>query len=776
MNNLRLARRPNYCEAGQAIPISANFFSFGLATQGDKIQKYALSYNPAIPDSLSKQRERVLGKVRKTVTERIGKYVFANTAIYSAQTTGEQTFESTLDNVTYSITITPTGPVESDLEINAFYNKFFNSVQGKLNLVMIGRKFFNPDRPIDLPQHKMTIWPGYASSVGSYESGCLINIDISHRCLRTISVYDQIAELRSKNPSDFRNAASKLLIGAIVLTLYNKKNYKIDDIEWDLNPNNTFGDHTGNQCSFKSYYTTKWGKAIMHDDQPLLKSKLKMNECLLIPEFCVMTGLTDEIRSDFNIMKDMANATKKEPQMRLTESAGLIKALKDNPKSNEEINNWKADISMEPASLTGRVFQAGSIMMGGSAIFKINDQTGSFDRDIQTTMFTQPKLDKWGIFFCENDRKLVEQSLMSTLAQVIKTYNVQSDKPLLFGVRTDKWNDWDAVLKQNLNPSIKMIVCILPGARGKSRLYDDLKRLTFSALPVPSQVILNATLKKDKGLRSVINKVIMQINAKAGGIPWAMQNLPLSDAPTMIIGIDVFHKKGAHSVLGFCATTDKNFARYVSVPKVNAPSEEVSSQISESVLSAMNQFNSENGRFPARIVVFRDGVSDSQRSAVLEGEIPQFKLAFDKIRNGGGNLPKDPAMIFIVVNKRINARFYQNQGGKVSNPPLGTIIDREVVEKNGYDFYVMPAKATQGAMTPTHFFVVYDDSGLRCEEIQQLTYRMCYAYYNWSGSIRVPAPCQYAHKLAYQFGERANNSGPPIPHPHWQTTRSLYYL
>ena len=231
MNNLRLARRPNYCEAGQAIPISANFFSFGLATQGDKIQKYALSYNPAIPDSLSKQRERVLGKVRKTVTERIGKYVFANTAIYSAQTTGEQTFESTLDNVTYSITITPTGPVESDLEINAFYNKFFNSVQGKLNLVMIGRKFFNPDRPIDLPQHKMTIWPGYASSVGSYESGCLINIDISHRCLRTISVYDQIAELRSKNPSDFRNAASKLLIGAIVLTLYNKKNYKIDDIE-----------------------------------------------------------------------------------------------------------------------------------------------------------------------------------------------------------------------------------------------------------------------------------------------------------------------------------------------------------------------------------------------------------------------------------------------------------------------------------------------------------------------------------------------------------------
>ena len=320
-----------------------------------------------------------------------------------------------------------------------------------------------------------------------------------------------------------------------------------------------------------------------------------------------------------------------------------------------------------------------------------------------------------------------------------------------------------------------MIVCILPGARGKSRLYDDLKRLTFSALPVPSQVILTGTLKKDKGLRSVINKVIMQINAKVGGIPWAIQNLPLTDAPTMVIGIDIFHKQGAHSVLGFCATTDKNFARYVSLPKINAPSEEISAQISESVYQALEQFNEENKRYPARIIVFRDGVSDGQRFAVLEGEIPQFRLAFDKIRQSG-NLPTDPKIAFLVVNKRINARFYHNQGGKVYNPPLGTVIDREVVQKNGYDFYIMPAKATQGAMTPTHFHVIYDDTGLRCDEIQQLAYRMCYSYYNWSGSIRVPAPCQYAHKLAYQYGERANNSGPPIPHNHWQKTRCLYFL
>ena len=92
-----------------------------------------------------------------------------------------------------------------------------------------------------------------------------------------------------------------------------------------MSPSNSFPDHTGKTTTFKDYYTAKWGKSISHDDQPLLKSKTKLNECLLIPEFCVMTGLT--------------GATKKEPQMRLQESAGLIRALKDNPKTVGEINN-----------------------------------------------------------------------------------------------------------------------------------------------------------------------------------------------------------------------------------------------------------------------------------------------------------------------------------------------------------------------------------------------------------------------------------------------------
>jgi len=41
----------------------------------------------------------------------------------------------------------------------------------------------------------------------------------------------------------------------------------------------------------------------------------------------------------------------------------------------------------------------------------------------------------------------------------------------------------------------------------------------------------------------------------------------------------------------------------------------------------------------------------------------------------------------------------------------------------------------------------------RPKHIQQLAYKLTHLYYNWPGTVRVPAPCQYAHKLAMLVGQ-----------------------
>lgn len=40
-----------------------------------------------------------------------------------------------------------------------------------------------------------------------------------------------------------------------------------------------------------------------------------------------------------------------------------------------------------------------------------------------------------------------------------------------------------------------------------------------------------------------------------------------------------------------------------------------------------------------------------------------------------------------------------------------------------------------GSVSPTHYNVIYDSSGLKPDHIQRLTYKLCHIYYNWPVSV-----------------------------------------
>jgi len=68
------------------------------------------------------------------------------------------------------------------------------------------------------------------------------------------------------------------------------------------------------------------------------------------------------------------------------------------------------------------------------------------------------------------------------------------------------------------------------------------------------------------------------------------------------------------------------------------------------------------------------------------------------------------------------------------------------------DFYLVSHMARQGSVAPTYYNVICDESGLDADKIQRLTCKLSHLYFNWSGTISVPAPVQYAHKLAFLAG------------------------
>ena len=64
----------------------------------------------------------------------------------------------------------------------------------------------------------MEIWPGFTTSILEYEDNVMLNVDISHKVLRLNSVLDVLYDLAQGHPKDFHTAATRNLVGSIVMT------------------------------------------------------------------------------------------------------------------------------------------------------------------------------------------------------------------------------------------------------------------------------------------------------------------------------------------------------------------------------------------------------------------------------------------------------------------------------------------------------------------------------------------------------------------------------
>ena len=51
-----------------------------------------------------------------------------------------------------------------------------------------------------------------------------------------------------------------------------------------------------------------------------------------------------------------------------------------------------------------------------------------------------------------------------------------------------------------------------------------------------------------------------------------------------------------------------------------------------------------------------------------------------------------------------------------------------------------------GTVNPTHY-VVTDAGSIEIDLIQKVAYALSHMYFNWTGTVKIPAPCQYARKL-----------------------------
>jgi len=295
------------------------------------------------------------------------------------------------------------------------------------------------------------------------------------------------------------------------------------------------------------------------------------------------------------------------------------------------------------------------------------------------------------------------------------------------------------------------VLFITPNSNDKEA-YREIKILCTHTLKVPSQVVSERNLTNPKKFLPVAVNVARQMAVKLGKCPWVMP-FNTSTKGTMVFGLDVCHTTPINkSIVGMVASLDDTFGKYLSDFIVQDRGKEIVENLRPFVKKALEKYKKKRGSFPKNVLFLRDGVGDGQLMYVYDVEMTAIH---DVIKD----ISPDTKLTFVVVKKRIRTRLFSNG----MNAIPGTVVDSVITHPKWYDFFLVSHETRNGTVSPTHYNVLLDDIKWPKTELQSFIYLLCYQYYNWDGSISVPAPCQYAHKMAFLYGRTLLARGGTVP-------------
>lgn len=559
------------------------------------------------------------------------------------------------------------------------YNVLFGRIMKTLKMVKFGRKQFDPTAPLLIPQHKLEVWPGFVTAVNEYDGGVMLCLDVSHRVLCQTTCLDLLRNAYRSDATNFQRNAATALIGAVVLTGFNNKTYRIDDIDFERCPMDTFTMNDGTEVSYVDYYKSQHNKDIRDVKQPMLISVAERRiigqkekepiTLYLVPELCCLTGLTDNMRSDFKVMRDIAAHTRVTPNQRLNSFKNFCQNVNTVPEAKEILANWGLSLELIPFNIQGRQLEEEQIIFAKTKCMAgIN---ADFNRHVTANEVLEAvNIHNWLVIHTKNDTKYA-RSFMECMERNARPMGITVSKPNVYVLDMDKTELYVQALRRLVNPQLQIVVIICPTSRDDR--YAAIKKVCCAELPIPSQIINGKTLSNDIKIRAIVQKIALQMNCKLGGTLWAIK-IPLKN--TMICGIDTYHDstKKENSVSAFVASLNPTYTRWYSRAIIQKQKEELVNGLCASLVASLQEFKKMNDILPDRIIIFRfgvkcrvlvnkltrfffffyrDGVGDGQLIMCNEYEIPQLKnacLALDSNYK--------PELTFIVVQKRINTRFF----------------------------------------------------------------------------------------------------------------------
>ena len=164
------------------------------------------------------------------------------------------------------------------------------------------------------------------------------------------------------------------------------------------------------------------------------------------------------------------------------------------------------------------------------------------------------------------------------------------------------------------------------------------------------------------------------------------------------------------SIAGMVASINKDLAQWPAILRMQElAGQEMVIKLQEMLETRLDLWAKHNGnRLPDNILIFRDGVSESQYKTVLVEEMPLLQAAC--AAKCKLNQQKPPGITLVIVGKRHHSRFMKIDGkDHVENPQFGTVVDSGVTHDAIWDFYLQSHQPWKGTARPAHYIVLRDE-------------------------------------------------------------------
>ncbi|XP_074321214.1 protein argonaute 4A-like isoform X2 [Silene latifolia] len=431
--------------------------------------------------------------------------------------------------------------------------------------------------------------------------------------------------------------------------------------------------------------------------------------------------------------------------------AALTEALNtSNYGSDPLLRSSGIAINNQFLGIEGRVLTAPKLRVGNGE--DLIPQRGRWNFN-KKTLLDAIKLERWAIL--NFSARVDMDSLKRDLVKCGQNKGMRVNYPLGVFFESSQDRSYPAekrvdMMLENVQSELReppqLLLCILSD-RKNSDIYGPLKKKCLVDLGVVTQCIAPKRLNDQ-----YLTNVLLKINAKLDGLNSklaveAAESIPLvSGVPTLIIGMDVSHgSPGRADIPSIAAVVSSrrwpSISCYRAAVRTQSPKLEIIDGLFKPVAGTNKDegmvrellydfHDSSSGAKPEHIIIFRDGVSESQFSQVLNKELDKFKEACKYLQED-----YCPKFTLIVAQKNHHTRFFLHNSP--DNVPPGTVIDNTICHPRNNDFFMCAQAGMIGTSRPTHYHVLHDEIGFAADDLQELVHSLSYVYQRSTTAISV---------------------------------------